>query len=221
MSRESEAAKILGRRGGSVKSAAKNEANRLNGLKGGRPRKEARKPVDEPLSILGPTLRVINQLETEGIIERPTIGGSIALMYYSQPAKTDDLDMFCYIVGQGALVSLAPIYKRLEELKYEIKDLYINIEGVDVQFLVPGPLDALPLEALNNSIEIAVEGVPTRVFQYEYGLAVKAQANRSKDWIHIISAIESTEPDETKLMPILEKYCLVERWKRRTSDESL
>ncbi len=142
MSRESEAAKILGRRGGSVKSAAKNEASRLNGLKGGRPRKEARTRVDEPLSILGPTLKVINQLEAEGIIKRPTIGGSIALMYYSQPAKTDDLDVFCYIVGQEDFVSLSPIYKRLEELKYEIKDLYINIEGVDVQFLVPGPLEA-------------------------------------------------------------------------------
>ena len=128
-------------------------------------------------------------------------------MYYSQPAKTDDLDMFCYIVGQEGFVSLAPIYKRLEELNCEIKDLYINIEGVDVQFLVPGPLEALPQEALNNSIEIKVEGVPTRVFQYEYGLAVKA-TNESKDWIHIISAIESTPPDETKLMPILEKYGL-------------
>ena len=67
MDQESEAAKILGQRGGSVKSAAKNQANRLNGLKGGRPRKEARKRVDEPLSILGPTLKVINQLEDEGM----------------------------------------------------------------------------------------------------------------------------------------------------------
>lgn len=221
MSKESEAAKILGRRGGSVKSPAKNEASRRNGLKGGRPKKETKKPVDEPLSILGPTLKVLNRLEAEGIIKRPTIGGSIALMYYSQPAKTDDLDVFCHIVGQGDFVSLGPIYKRLEELKYEINDLYVNIEGVDVQFLVPGPLEALPQEALDNSIEITVEGVPTRVFQYEYGLAVKAQANRAKDWIHIIAAIESTAPDETKLIPILEKYGLVERWKRRTSNESL
>lgn len=177
--------------------------------------------MDEPVSILGPTLKVINQLKDEGIIMRPTIGGSIALMYYSQPATTDDLSMFCYVVGQGDFVSLAPIYKRLEELKYEKKDLYINIEGVDVQFLVPGPLELLPQEALDNSIEIKVEGVPTRVFQYEYGLAIKAQANRSKDWIHIISAIECTPPDESKLMPILEKFGLVERWKRRTSDETL
>ena len=177
--------------------------------------------MDEPLSILGPTLKVINQLEAEGIIKRPSIGGSIALMYYSQPAKTDDLEVFCYVVGQGDFVSLAPIYRRLEELGYEIKDLYINIEGVDVLFFVPGPLEALPHEALDTSIEIEVEGVPTRVFQYEYGLAVKAQANRAKDWIHIISAIESMEPDETKLMSILEKYGLADRWKRRTSDEAL
>lgn len=221
MSKASKAAKILGQLGGSIKSAAKHEASRLNGLKGGRPRKEAKKAVDAPISILGPTLKVINQLAEEGIIESPTIGGSIALMYYSQPAKTDDLDMFCYMAGQGDFVSLAPIYTRLEQLKYEIKDLYINIEGVDVQFLVPGPLEALPREALNTSVEIKVEGVPTRVFQFEYALAVKAQANRTKDWIHIMSAIESAEPDQTKLMQILEKYGLVELWKRRTSDEAL
>lgn len=59
--------------------------------------------------ILAPALKVINQLEQEGIIEKPTIGGSIALVYYSQPMKTEDLDIFCLLTQKSLIVSLAPI----------------------------------------------------------------------------------------------------------------
>jgi len=42
--------------------------------------------------VLATALTVINQLESEGIIEKPTIGGSIAVMYYATPMLTDRIN---------------------------------------------------------------------------------------------------------------------------------
>lgn len=181
--------------------------------------KELLDESDEPFPpILAPTLKVINQLEAEGIIESPAIGGSIALVFHAQPMKTDDLDIFCFLSQSTLIISLSPIYKRLEELGYSYSDgACIDIEGVNVQFLIPD--DPLTQEALRSSIVIDCEGVPTRVFQYEYALAVKAQANRTKDWGHIGTALESKEPDIVMLEGILKKYDLLDRWKRKTNDD--
>ena len=148
--------------------------------------------------ILGPTLELINQLESEGIIRKPTIGDSVAIIYYAQPVKTDDLDLFCYIPNRGILIDLGPIYNRLESLGCKIRDLYINVRGVDVQFLVP---DNQPLveEALDNAAPVTIDNVKFHIFEYEYALAVKAEAGRAKDWAHIATALESATPNKEKL----------------------
>lgn len=208
---------MLGKLGGETTSAARAMASRLNGTKGGRPRRRAEELVEEIPAILGPTLEVINQLEREGIIQQPTIGGSVALMYYSQPVKTDDLDMFCYIPNRGILIQLGPIYKRLEELDCKINDLYVNVRGVDVQFLVPAN-QPLVEEALANAVSITVDNVKTHIFEYEYALAVKAEANRSKDWAHLATAVESAPPNKEKLDTILTKYGLLEKWRRKIEE---
>jgi predicted nucleotidyltransferase len=216
MKKSTKAAKLLGKLGGETKSAAKANASRLNGTKGGRPRKRAEKLIEIP-PILGPTLELINQLEREGIIKQPTIGGSVAIMYYAQPVKTDDLDIFCCMPNRGLLLDLQPIYKRLEDLGCKVRDLYINIRGVDVQFLVPAN-QPLVEEALENAASVTIEKVTTHIFEYEYALAVKAEAGRPKDWAHIATALESAEPDKSKLDAILTKYGLMEKWRRKIEE---
>lgn len=217
MKNSTRAAKLLGKLGGETTSAARAMASRLNGTKGGRPKRRAAELVEEMPPILGPTLELINQLESEGIIQQPTIGGSVALMYYSQPVRTDALDMFCYIKNQGIILQLEPIYERLVELGCKINDLYINVRGVDVQFLVPAN-QPLVEEALANAASITVDSVETHIFEYEYALAVKAEANRPKDWAHILTAIESAVPNRKKLDAILTKYGLLEKWRRKTEE---
>lgn len=167
--------------------------------------------------ILGPTLEVINRLEREGLIHKPTIGGSVAIMYYAQPVKTDDLDIFCYLPSQTLLIDLSPIYRRLEALGCKVKDLYINVKGVDVQFLVPAN-QPLVEEALENALAVEIENVKIHLFQYEYALAVKAQAGRAKDWAHIAVALESASPDRVKLEAILKEHGLCEKWRRKIEE---
>lgn len=84
-------------------------------------------------------------------------------------------------------IDLGPIYKRLEKLGCKIKDLYINVRGVDVQFLVPAN-QPLVEEALENAASVTIDKVKTHIFEYEYALAVKAEAGRAKDWAHIASS---------------------------------
>jgi hypothetical protein len=131
--------------------------------------------------------------------------------------KTDGLDMFCFIPNRGLLIDLGPIYRRLEELGCKINDLYINIRGVDVQFLVPAN-QPLVEEALENAASATIDNVKTHIFEYEYSLAVKAEAGRPKDWAHIATALESATPNKEKLDAILTKYGLLEKWRHKIEE---
>ncbi|HEY9787853.1 MAG TPA: hypothetical protein V6D17_20870 [Candidatus Obscuribacterales bacterium] len=174
----------------------------------------AENPDEIRSPIIGDALRVLNSLEAEGIVESYAIGGSIGLLFYVEPLLTDDLDIFCHIPQSGLLASLAPVYKRLEEMGYQSDGECISIEGVRVQFLLPPT--PLVEEALQQAIEQDVEDVRTRVFRYEYLLAVMAETNRPRDRAKIAAALDSADPDQTKLTDILTRYNLLDRWRMIT-----
>lgn len=156
------------------------------------------------------TLRVINSLESEGIIGRYAIGGAFGLLFFAEPAVTFDVDVFCHLPQPGLLVDLAPLYKHLTGMGYETEDEHVRIEGVPVQFLPP--TTPLVEEALENAVEMSYHGVSTRVFSYEYLLAIMAETNRPKDRLRIAVSLESATPDMEKLKSILSKHKLLDRW---------
>jgi hypothetical protein len=166
-------------------------------------------------SILRDTLAVINSLETEGVIGKYAIGGAMALLFYVEPILTDDLDIFCYVPQAGLLEDLSPIYRHLTASGYKPEGECITIEGVAVQFLIPPT--KLVAEALDNATETVVESVPTRVFQYEYLLAIMTETGRPKDRAKIASALESLKPDMSKLNDLLKRYNLSNKWSALSS----
>jgi hypothetical protein len=106
------------------------------------------------------TLRVINSLESEGVIGRYAIGGAVGLLFYTEPAVTYDLDIFCYLPYTGTLIDLGPLYKRLAALGYQATpEEHVNIEGIPVQFLPP--TTNLVQEALDNSVKKSFADVST------------------------------------------------------------
>jgi hypothetical protein len=166
--------------------------------------------------IMEKTLQVINDLEKEGVIGKYAIGGAIGVMFYSEPAATYDLDIFCYLPQRGILIDLGPLYKALADKGYcPNEEEQIVIEGIPVQFLVPTP--GLAEEALEQAEEQVAFGVPTRVFSYEHLLAIMAEVGRKKDIGRISQCLESREPDEVRLKDILTRHKLLGRWSKITS----
>lgn len=164
--------------------------------------------------IMGRALCVINSLESAGIIGRYAIGGAVGLLFYTEPAVTYDLDIFCYLPHTGTLINLGPLFKYLAERGYEAKGEHIDIEGVPVQFLPP--TTALVEEAINNSVDKSFGDVRTRVFQYEHLLAIMVETGRPKDRARIALALESAAPDKTALEDILQRHNLLDKWRKMT-----
>lgn len=162
------------------------------------------------------TLRVINNLEAEKIIGRYAIGGAIGFLFYVEPSFTDDLDIFCYLpTSQSGLTNLEPLSARVQELGYQFRAAHIMIEGIPVQFLHP------PTKLVEEALELAIPDkygeTDTRVFTYEHLLAIAADLGRVKDKARIAGALESREPDWSKLKDILQRHNLAEKWSKITA----
>lgn len=155
-------------------------------------------------------LRVINDLEADEIIRRYAIGGAVALLFYSEPTLTFDLDIFCHFPSEGILLNTQPLYEWLKKRGYSPEAEYVRIEGVPVQFLPStGPLVD---EALERAVERLFGGVPTRVIDYEYLLAIMVQVGRPKDKARLQGTLSVTPPDEAKLRDILERHNLLDMY---------
>jgi hypothetical protein len=160
-------------------------------------------------------IEIINELKTKGLIKEYAIGGAIGVMRWVEPFFTRDLDIFLIPGGdsdKGGIISFSPVYDYLKERGYnKWIGQWIIIEGVPVEFL---PADDLAKEAVENAVVIKFEGVDTRVFSPEYLIALLLRAGREKDLRKIELLLSQAEVDRKNLDKILEKYKLVENFKK-------
>ena len=159
------------------------------------------------------TIKIINELQKEGLIKNYAIGGGIATIFYTEPFLTYDLDVFIIPSEKGKeknLFLLAPIFDYLEDKGYQWKGEHIIIEGMPVQFI---PVDKLEEEGVTNAEEIKYEGVKTKVMKPEYLISVLLRAGRKKDIEKIEKLLEQTKIDMKKLEDILNKHGLSEKFK--------
>ncbi|MCB2155994.1 hypothetical protein KQI84_14015 [bacterium] len=133
------------------------------------------------------TLRILNELEQEGLIERYALAGAMAAMFYPiEPVSTYDLDVFIFVTPKRSALSLDPFNGLYEELKsrgYEWQDLYLIIEGIPVQFL-PAEKPHI-VEAVQTAVDMEYKGeletVITHVPRAEYLMLIMLDAGRQKD----------------------------------------
>ena len=65
------------------------------------------------------TLRVLNRMVKDGVIEQYAIGGAVAAIFYVEPINTNDVDVFFHVKDPSAgLDILAPLYEYLSGLGY-------------------------------------------------------------------------------------------------------
>ena len=141
---------------------------------------------------------MLNQIERDGVIKRYAIGGAVGATFYLEPVSTLDVDVFIAFKPQqeSIIVSPTPIFDYLRGFGCKMEGEYIVISGWPVQFLpVSGPLRE---EALDNAVEVDVEGEPARVLAAEYLAALALQTGRAKDKARLLQFIEAHALDRTK-----------------------
>ncbi len=161
-------------------------------------------------------LRILNELEAEGVFQRYAIGGAVGAIFYMEPFLTYDLGVFITLPSsENGLINLNTLYAALRKRGYQEDKEFVNIEGVPVQFLPAH--NALVEEALSGAIEIPYEAIKTRVFKPEYLAAIMLQTGRSKDRQRFSSFLAEAEFDRARLEQIVGRHNLENRWKEWTT----
>jgi hypothetical protein len=119
-------------------------------------------------------LRAVNAMKTEGVIEEYAIAGAMALVFWTEPVFTWDLDVLVFLPpNPNSLVSLEGIYRWTSARGYPMHKEHVIIEGLPTQFLAsPGPLGD---EAIETAASLEYQGVTTRVVLPEYLVALYLQ----------------------------------------------
>lgn len=119
-------------------------------------------------------LRALNTMKAEGVVEEYAIVGAMALVFWTEPVPTWDLDVFVFLPSRpGSLVSLEGIYQWTSAHGYTAHKEHVIIEGVPTQFLAsPGRIGD---EAIETAATLEYDGVSTRVVLPEYLVALYLQ----------------------------------------------
>ena len=120
------------------------------------------------------TLRVLNTMKAEGVVEEYAIAGAMAIVFWTEPVPTFDLAVLVLLPSpEGTLVSLDGIYRWAESRGYAAEDEHVIVEGLPTQF-VPSP-SPLAGEAIASASDMDYEGVVVRVVRPEYLIALYLQ----------------------------------------------
>jgi hypothetical protein len=157
-------------------------------------------------------LRVLNELEREGVIGRYAIGGAVGAIFYVEPFLTYDLDVFVALPETaGGLLTLTPVYEALKARGGIEDGEAIIVEGVPVQ-LLPA-YNPLLEEALAEAREVDYRGTRTRVFSPEHLVAIMLQTGREKDRQRLPAFLHQAPLDQARLQEVLGRHHLEARWK--------
>ena len=164
-------------------------------------------------AVVKETLKLINQMQADGVIGRYAIGGAVAASIYLEPTATLDVDIFVTLPQPtgSSLLSLASIYEYLNARGCAVEREYILMGGWPVQFLSPS--DDLEREAVAEAVETTLEGITSWVMPPEHLLAIALRTGRSKDYLRVLQFLEQNAVNRHKLKDVLDRHGLTRRWR--------
>jgi hypothetical protein len=164
------------------------------------------------------TLRIVNQMQADGVIGKYAIGGAIGAAFYLEPTSSLDIDIFISFEGMSGnpLAPLQGIYDYLREHGGETRREHILLEGWLIQFL-PAE-DALHREALAAAVATEVRGVTTWVMSAEHLIAIALKLGRRKDEARVERFVEIGKFDPRILGDILKRHDLLAKWREICDD---
>ena len=156
-------------------------------------------------------LRTLNELVQEGLLKDYAVGGAMALLFYSEPALTYDLDVFCLLPDQASkLITLEPLYAWFRAHGFQEEREHVIIGGLPMQ-LIPA-YNTLVEEAIREAQTKDYRGLAIRVLRLEYLVALMLQTGRAKDLLRAAQVREEAVMDAPVLADILKRYDLETKW---------
>jgi len=147
-------------------------------------------------------------MKAEGVVTEYAIGGAMALVFWTEPIPTFDLDVFVLIPTSTLLVSMEPIYEWARRNGFPEEAEHILIAGVPVQ-IIPAH-GALAEEAVRAAADLDYEGVPVRVIRPEYLIALylEPSARTQKRLQRVAALMEEPVVDRDLLDEVVARYKL-------------
>jgi hypothetical protein len=147
-------------------------------------------------------------MRDESVVVNYAIGGATAVLFFAEPTRTYDVDVFV-VPGRGeqdALLSLGPIYDWARAQGFELSAEHIVIDSVPVQVLPV--FNDLVAQAVEHARICEYDGVPVRVVAPEYLIALALQAGGSRRRERAWTILETAKVDRVMLRDILERHAI-------------
>jgi len=160
------------------------------------------------------TIKVINQMQADGIIGSYAVGGAVGATFYLEPVATFDVDIFVHFEPDPSqsIITLKPIFDYLATRGCTHEREYVNIAGTPVQFLAAGT--SLVEEAIKQAVPHDLDGTPVRVFTAEHLCAIALEVGRAKDKTRVVQFLEEGAIDQTRFQAIATRHGLADRWQK-------
>ena len=137
------------------------------------------------------------------------MAGAMALVFWSEPIPTSDLDVLVFLPALAApIISLDPIYKWTEANGFVARAEHVLIAEVPVRFLPSH--NAMADEAIERAATLEYEGVPVRVVLPEYltALYLEPGARTAKRRERAAALMESPSVDADVLRTLPGRFGL-------------
>ena len=153
--------------------------------------------------------RVLAQMHDGGVVANYAIGGATAVLFYAEPTRTYDVDVFVTLPSRQApaLVSLSSVYEWAKNRGIEVQGEHLMIESVPVQ-LLPA-YNALVEEAVAEARVHDYEGVPVRVVDPEHLVALALQAGGARRRERAWQLLQFGGVDRQRLRAILDTHAVL------------
>ncbi len=155
------------------------------------------------MSSLADVFRLLNGMRDDGVVTDYAIGGATAVLFYAEPTRTYDLDVFVTLPADAAreLAPLSGVYEWARGRGIRIDAEHLLVEGVPVQ-LLPSYNDLV--EAALGAARIHdYEGVPVRVVGPEHLIALALQAGGARRRERAWQLLQSGAVDRERLQALL------------------
>jgi hypothetical protein len=158
------------------------------------------------MSSLKDVFRALIDMRDSGIITDYAIGGATAFLFYVEPTRTYDVDVFVRLpsVKTTELASLSALYEWAASRGIAVQGEHLMIESVPVQPLVA--YNSLVEEAIDNARLHDYAGVPVRVVGPEHLIALALQAGGARRRERAWQLLQSDEVDRPRLRAILARH---------------